>query len=65
MDQERFLQQLGRQAEENPMAAIGIGTALLMAVGKVIQAWGESAGSRAYARDVNRRVRLSKKPRNY
>lgn len=63
MDQERFLQQLGRQAEENPMVAFGVGAAFLTAIAKVIQAWGDSAGSRAYARDVDRRRRVQLKRR--
>jgi hypothetical protein len=59
----RFFENLKREAEQNPTLALGIGTAFLAAVGKVIQAHGESAGSRAYARQVNYKIRQERRRR--
>lgn len=56
----RYWENLKRHAEENPLVALGIGAALLTAVGKFIDAAGHARGSHAYARDVNRRVKQSK-----
>ena len=53
----RFFENLKREAEANPTITLGVGAAFLTAVGKLIQAHGESAGSRAYARQVNHRIR--------
>lgn len=47
--------------EENPVAFLAAAGAVLMGVSKVIEATGNYRGSSAYARDVNRRVRMSKK----
>lgn len=52
-----FVANLKRQAEENPVVALGIAAAVLTAVGKFIDAAGHARGSNAYARDVARRVR--------
>lgn len=57
----RFFENLKREAEQNPTVALGIGAAFLTAVGKVIQAHGESAGSRAYARQVNYKIRQQRR----
>lgn len=56
-----FLDNLKRQAQENPLLAAGVGAAILTAVGKFIDAAGHARGSHAYAKDVNRRVKQSKK----
>jgi hypothetical protein len=56
----RFLENLRRQAEENPIMTLGIGAAVLTAVGKFIDAAGHARGSHAYAKDVNRRVKRDK-----
>ena len=39
---------------------LGIGAAVLTAVGKFIDAAGHARGSNAYAKDVNRRIKKSK-----
>lgn len=57
----RFWNNLKRQAEENPIVAMGVGAAFLTAFGKFIDAAGHARGSHAYAKDVNRRVKASKK----
>ena len=53
--------QIKRAFEENPVAFLGASGALLMGISKIIEAYGNYKGSSAYARDVNRRVRMSKK----
>jgi hypothetical protein len=57
----RFLDNLKHQAEENPALTLGIGAAFLTGIGKVIAAVGHARGSHAYAKDVNRRIKQSKK----
>ena len=56
-----FLENLKREAEANPVAALAVGAAFLTALSKVIQANGQAAGSRAYARHVNAKLRATKK----
>jgi hypothetical protein len=55
-----FLVNLKRQAEENPIVALGVGAATLTALGKLIDALGHARGSNAYAKDVNRRIKKSR-----
>ena len=55
-----FLNNLKREAEQNPILALGFGAALLTAMSKFIDAQGHAKGSRAYARDVERRIRKSR-----
>lgn len=57
---EKFLNNLKHQAEANPIVALGVAAALLTAMGKFVDAAGHAKGSRAYARDVDRRIRQSK-----
>lgn len=57
----RFFENLKREAEQNPTVTLGIGAAFLTAVGKMIQAHGDSAGSRAYARQVNYKIRRDRR----
>ena len=56
----RFWENLKRQAEENPVMALGFGAAFLTAVGKFIDAAGHARGSHAYAKDVQRRIKRDK-----
>lgn len=57
----KFLENLKREAEANPTLALIVATGLLTAAGKFIDAAGSSRGSRAYARDVERRIRRDAK----
>lgn len=57
---EKFLNNLKHQAEENPVLAMGVAAGLLSALAKFVDASGHARGSRAYARDVERRIRQSK-----
>jgi hypothetical protein len=56
-----FLENLKREAVANPVLALGVTAALLTAAGKFIEAAGHAKGSAAFARDVDRRIRASKK----
>ena len=53
--------QLARKFNENPTAFMAASGALLMGISKIVEATGNARGSHAYARDVARRVRESKK----
>jgi hypothetical protein len=46
----RFLRKLKEQAEDNPILAIGVATALIHAVAKFIDASGSISSKRTYAR---------------
>ncbi len=54
---------ISRHFEDNPVGFMAAAGALLMGVSKIIEAVGNSRGSHAYARDVNRRVKASKRKR--
>ncbi|QAY17159.1 hypothetical protein SEA_MADAMATO_41 [Streptomyces phage Madamato] len=55
------LEKLKQAFNENPVAVIGVVSVALASVGKVIDAVSSYQGRRAYAKDVNRRVRKSKR----
>jgi hypothetical protein len=57
----QFFENLKREAEANPTLTLGVGAAFLTALGKLIQAHGDSAGSRAYAKQVNWKIRQSRR----
>jgi hypothetical protein len=57
---DKFVENLKRQAEENPIAALAVTAAVLTAAGKFIDAAGHAAGSRAYAKQVNHRIKKGK-----
>ncbi len=46
----RFIQRLKHEAEENPILAIGVATAFIHAVAKFIDATGSISSKRTYAR---------------
>jgi hypothetical protein len=56
----KFLDKLAKQAEENPIVAIGVGAALITAISKLMDARGNMRNSRAWSREVNRRVRRNR-----
>ena len=58
---EQFLNNLKRQAEENPVVALGVAAALLTAVGKLVDSSVNARNSRAWEKEVARRDRMSKK----
>jgi hypothetical protein len=53
----KFVANLKHQAEENPVVVMMATAALLTAVAKVIDAHGHNAGSRAYAKQINRKFK--------
>jgi len=56
-----FIENLKRQASDNPVMALAVTAGLLSAASKFIDAVGHHKGSNAYAKDVARRIRESKK----
>jgi hypothetical protein len=51
-----FLNNLKRQAEENPILALGIGAAAATAAAKLISSVASARNSRAWAKEVSRRA---------
>lgn len=58
---DKFIDNLKREAENNPTVAIAVVAGLFTATAKLIEAHGHAKGSAAYAKDVERRVRAAKK----
>lgn len=56
----KFVANLKRNVEENPMLTLATGAAVLTATAKIITAVGNARGSNAYAKDVKRRVKAAK-----
>lgn len=52
---------LVRKFEEDPVPFMAASTGLLIGLSKIVQAVGQSRGSNAFARDVNRRVRAERR----
>jgi hypothetical protein len=55
----KFVQNLKRQAEENPLVALGVGIALLTAAGKFIDANTARKAANTHALEVARRVAVA------
>jgi benzoyl-CoA reductase/2-hydroxyglutaryl-CoA dehydratase subunit BcrC/BadD/HgdB len=56
----RYLQRLKLAAEENPLAAAAIAVALISATAKFVEAYNHNTGARAYAKQVDYRVKNKK-----
>jgi hypothetical protein len=54
---EKFIKNLKTQAEENPYAALFVAAIVITSISRLIDASGHAAGSRAYARQVDNRIR--------
>ena len=52
----RFIDNLKHQAEENPMVALGIAAALITSVSKLINSGTTAANARAWKMEVARRA---------
>ena len=52
----KFVDNLKKQAEENPLVALGIGVGLISAVSKLINSSATAANSRAWQAEVARRA---------
>lgn len=57
----KFIDNLKTQTEENPVLALGVAAGLITAISKLIDATGNQRNSRAWAKEVARRVQQSKK----
>lgn len=55
-----FLTNLKRQASENPMAALAGGAVFLQAAAKIGTAYAANKNSKAWKKEVNRRVEKTK-----
>lgn len=53
--------EIKRTFEERPVEFLAAAGAVLMGFSKVLEAYGNYRGSAAFAKDVNRRVRMAKK----
>jgi cytochrome b len=51
-----FLNNLKRQAEENPVLALGVGAALITAISKLIDSGATARNSNAWKQEVARRA---------
>ena len=56
MDTNRFFDNLSRQAEENPVLALGIAAGLITSISKLIGVSVDAKNARAWAKEVNRRA---------
>jgi hypothetical protein len=54
---DRFLENLQRQAEENPVLALGVAAGLITAISKLVDSSTNSKNSRAWMKEVDRRVK--------
>lgn len=59
---EKFIENLKREAEANPTAALAVGAAVIATCGKFIEQVGHAKGSRAYARAIEHKIKHSKMP---
>ena len=51
----KYIDNLKRQAQENPIAAIVVGALAITAISKLMQANTEKANSKSWAKEVERR----------
>lgn len=54
---DKFLENLGRQAEANPLGAFIVASMVLGGVSKIMRVHHEGINARAWAKEVNRRDR--------
>jgi|tagenome__1003787_1003787.scaffolds.fasta_scaffold20282736_2 hypothetical protein len=57
----RFLENLQHQAEENPVLALGVAAGLITAFSKLMDSRVNAKNSNAWAKEVDRRVKSTKK----
>lgn len=55
-----FLENLKRQAEANPIVALGVAAALITSISKLTDSRVNAQNARAWAKEVERRVNQSK-----
>jgi hypothetical protein len=56
----KFLENLKHQAEENPVLALGVTAGLITAISKLMDSTANTKNSKAWAKEVERRVRQAK-----
>lgn len=56
----RFLENLKSQAEDNPVVALGVAAGLITAISHLINSSGNSRNSRAWEKEVERRIKKTK-----
>lgn len=61
MNQQKFVNNLKRQIEENPLVALGVAVALITATSKLMDANTARSAARTHALEVARRVAMSHK----
>lgn len=54
-----FLENLKRQAEENPVLALGVAAGLITAISKLTDSTANAKNSKAWAKEVDRRIKQS------
>lgn len=54
-----FLENLKNQAAENPVVALGVAATLIAAIGKLMDSSANKTNSKAWAREVSRRERMT------
>jgi len=55
-----FLENLKRQAEENPVLAMGVAAGLITAISRLTDSHVNAKNSKAWAKEVDRRVKKTK-----
>lgn len=58
---QKFIDNLKRQAEDNPMLAVGVGAAFVQATTKLLSASAQHRNSKAWKKEVDRRTKSSRK----
>lgn len=58
---QKFIDNLKRQAEENPVFALATGAAVIQAMTKLVSTNTSRKNSKAWQKEVDRRVKSSKK----
>lgn len=53
---EKFLENLKRQTEENPVVALGVAAGLLTALSKLMEANTNARNSKSWSRETSRRI---------
>jgi hypothetical protein len=56
MDKDRFIDNLARQAEDNPVLALGVAAGLITAISKFINSGATAKNAKAWQREVARRA---------
>lgn len=57
----KFVENLKKQAEENPQWAIGLGLGAIATMSTLMKHTTEAANARTYRKEINRRVKKSNK----